>query len=405
MAEKIKMSELKKSKAERRVMLSTGFRNLDTVLAYRVYDEKTNEFLHINRGILSGSIITLISVSHAGKSQLVSQMSANFIKGSILSGDKRAKVYIFDTEGGVNKERFRIMSKLTKDQVDEHCEFMDNCTVEEVKKVILEDVRTKEDKEYQMIQTVNHSGQPILIHHPTIILIDSVTKLITDKIADISNDTTNSMYMQVAGELDRFLKQHGHVLQKYNITLISTAHTGIFIDMNAMPNARPKRKWKFLPATLDIKAPDSVVYDCSIGIWLDSIVARTPKDIKESCSADYLGATAIISGTIYKSRQPGEGANFMLVQDTRGFSPEKSFIYECQKQKILQSKPGYRELDGYGKVKNGDILKTFMEDSLFRKCLYQEFDKLYEDSLESNRLSLEDIEISNTIYDLLNEEY
>ena len=34
---KISISDLKNSKDEKRIMLSTGFRNIDTTLGYRVY--------------------------------------------------------------------------------------------------------------------------------------------------------------------------------------------------------------------------------------------------------------------------------------------------------------------------------------------------------------------------------
>ena len=168
---------------------------------------------------------------------------------------------------------------------------------------------------------------------------------------------------------------------------------------------RPKKKFKYLPATLDIKAPDSFVYDCSFGINLETILASDKKAVEEKCSAGYLDAIAIIEGRFYKSRQPGEGATFTLVQDTKGFSPEKSLIYECQKRKILQSKPGYRELEGYGKVKNGDLLETFRTDANFRRCLYAELDKEYEESLDSGRLSNEEVNVSNMVYDLMNEEF
>lgn len=401
----MKDSDIKKSGAEKRIILSTGFRNADTAIGYRIYDPKTDEFVKMNRGMLSGGLLTLIGKSHTGKSTWICQVAANMIRPFMLMGDKRVKIHYFDTEGGVDTNRYRIISKLTPEQVQDHIVFEQVKTIDRVKQVILADMESKKDKSYQPIKTINHMNQPIFICHPTIIIIDSVTKLITDKIADVNKDTTNAMYMQMAGELDRFLKQYGDVFQKYNITLLSTAHTGIKIDPSAMPGARPKRQWKYLPASLDIKAPDCLIYDVSFGINLETILAADKKAVEEKCSAGWLDANAIIEGRFYKSRQPGEGATFTLVQDAKGFSPEKSFLYECQKRKILQSKPGYREVEGYGKVKNGDILKTFSEDVNFRKALYTEFDKLYHVTLESARLSDEEVAASNTIYDLLTEEF
>ena len=404
MSEKIKLSDLKKSNAEKRSMMATGFRNVDTALGYRIYDDITGQFSHVNRGILSGSLITVIGVSHVGKSALCSQWSVDLVKSYILNKDERVKIHVFDTEGGVNRERFRVTSKLTREQLNNHVIFHNTPTVEAVKKVILDDITFKSDKNYEMMQTKNHIGEPVLMYHPTVILIDSVTKLVTDKVVEIKNDTTNAMYMQVAGEIDRFLKQNGLKMQEYNITLITTAHTGKDLGDISNPMARPKRKWRYLPASLSIKAPDSMVYDGSIGIYLDTIIAKDPEGVEKAASW-LKGSKSIISGIIYKSRQPGEGATFTLVQDETGFDPLKSFLFNCQQNGILQSKPGYREVEGYGKVKNDEIMSTFIKDPSFRQALFQQYDALYDSKLDSSKLTVEDVNISNEIYNLMMDEF
>ena len=93
MAEKIKISELKNSKAEKRIILSTGFRNVDTAIGYRMYDPVTNELMHVNRGMLSGGIITVIGASHTGKSTWCAQVLANMARPWIISGDTRVKIH------------------------------------------------------------------------------------------------------------------------------------------------------------------------------------------------------------------------------------------------------------------------------------------------------------------------
>ena len=109
------------------------------------------------------------------------------------------KIHFFDTEGGIDRNRYRVLSKLNIEQVDEHIVFEPICTIEEIKRCIKEDIKEKTEKGYQFVKTVNHMGQPIEMYHPTIILVDSISKIITDKVEDIKNDTTNAMYMQVAG--------------------------------------------------------------------------------------------------------------------------------------------------------------------------------------------------------------
>lgn len=403
--EKVSLTELKNSKAEKRIILQTGFRNIDTAIGYRVYDQDTNELIQINRGILSGSKITLIGVSHSGKSTLAVEMATNMISPWIIRKDTRAKIHVFDTEIGVNVERFKKLSKLSLENVENHVVFNKITTVEAVKKCLLNIVQEKSDKNYEMERMINHSGQEILYYSPTIIIIDSITNLITDKIADIKNDTTNAMYMQVAGEIDRFMRQNGHILHKYNITMISVAHTGKVIDPDAMPGSKPKKKWKYLPASLDIKAPQAISYGCDLGLYFDKIIAADRKAVKESAAAEWTGGKSIVSVTIFKSRQPGEGSIFYLVQVPGGFDPLASLLYECQKIGILQTKPGSRELENYGTVRSNEIISRFKTDSNFRQVLFSALDKYHEESLESNKMTKEEIQESQFIYDLLTEEF
>ena len=60
MSEKIKISTVKDNKAEKKVIMKTGFRNIDTALGYRMYDQNTNELIQVNRGFLSSGIVTVM---------------------------------------------------------------------------------------------------------------------------------------------------------------------------------------------------------------------------------------------------------------------------------------------------------------------------------------------------------
>ena len=135
MSEKIKVSTVKDNKAEKKVIMKTGFRNPDTALGYRMYDQNTNELVQVNRGFLSGGIVTVIGKSHTGKSSLCAQIAANSIKSFIRIGDTRVKIHFFDTEGGIDRNRYRVLSKLNIEQVDEHIVFEPICTIEEKRDV------------------------------------------------------------------------------------------------------------------------------------------------------------------------------------------------------------------------------------------------------------------------------
>ena len=59
---------------ENRTVYPTGFRNIDTDLGFKIYDENTDELIRTNRGVLSGSFVTFIGNPHTGKSTLLWQI-------------------------------------------------------------------------------------------------------------------------------------------------------------------------------------------------------------------------------------------------------------------------------------------------------------------------------------------
>lgn len=385
---------------ESRTILPTGFRNIDTSLGYRVYDEKTDELIQTNRGVLSGSKVTLIGKSHTGKSTLGMKIIANMARPWILQGDTRVKIHIIDVEAGLNNERIRMLTGFTIQQMADHVVLHDVSNVEDLKDLVKATIDEKKDRSYKRDEVISHQGGKIKYFPPTFIFVDSITHLMPQEVTDLKKDVKQTLYMQASGEVDRFMKQYNSYFREYNINLFFTAHIGARIEMNAMPGQRLSREWKTLPADIKINAPKSTIYGIDLGIFIKRIEAKDEKAVSEK-SAEHLDAKAIMEAVIYKARQPGEGTEFFLVQDKTGFNPLKSFLYECQKNKILESKPGARELKNYGKVPSKKLIETFVSDPKFRQELFAQYDVLKEAGLESNRQPLSEIQANNDIMMLM----
>ena len=50
-------------------------------------------------------------------------------------------------------------------------------------------------------------------------------------------------------------------------------------------------------------------------------------------------------------------------------------------------------------------MSTFIKDPSFRQALFQQYDALYDSKLDSSKLTVEDVNISNEIYNLMMDEF
>ena len=122
--EEITKTEEKKEKKkdhkprELRDVYLTGFRNIDTLLGFRNYDDDGN-LLKDNRGVLSGSKFLFTGSSYMGKSSLADAILSNIARQFIKRGDP-IKIHLFDTERGTNWTRFRSISNLKDDELDKY---------------------------------------------------------------------------------------------------------------------------------------------------------------------------------------------------------------------------------------------------------------------------------------------
>ena len=387
---------------ENRTIYPTGFRNIDTNIANRVFDEVTDEIKQTNRGVLSGSMITFIGNSHTGKSTLLFQILGNMIRPFVKAGDRRVKVHIFDVENGVNMNRLKFLTNFRDAEMATHFIQEVDLAIEDLKNLVTKIIETKKkEAPDKMIGSQGHSTD---IYYPTFIVIDAMSEMIPEASLDITKDDTNTMYMRQSLELDKFFKRYKSYFVKYNINLLVVAHISRKIEIGAMPGQSPAREWRGLPANMKINGGKILQYNTDIGIYLAKIEAVDTKSVEKK-GGTYLNADSIIEARLFKNRQGMDNTTFYLVQDAEvAFNPLKSFLYECAQLKILEAAGSVRKLEGYGTVRSQDIINKFLNEPEFRKTLYLNYDKYKENILNSSKRTAEERNKVDALIDLMYEE-
>lgn len=387
---------------ENRTIYPTGFRNIDTNIANRVFDEVTDEVIQTNRGVLSGSMITFIGNSHTGKSTLLFQILGNMIRPFVRSKDTRVKVHIFDIENGVNMNRLKFLTNFLESEIASHFIQEIDLAIEDLKTLVTNEIETKKKLKPDII--TGTQGHKTEVYYPTFIVIDAISEMIPRDSLDITNDDSNTMYMRQILELDKFFKRYKSYFVKYNINLLAVAHIAKKIEMGAMPNQRPAREWRGLPSDMKINGGKILQYNTDIGVFLAKIEAVDTKSVEKK-GGTYLNADSIIEARLFKNRQGLDNTTFFLVQDAEiAFNPLKSFLYECAQFKILEAAGAVRKLEGYGTVRSQDIISKFLNEPEFRKTLYVNYDIYKENILNSSKRTSEERVKVDALIDLMYEE-
>lgn len=400
------LTEEERSKIlEPREVYPTGFRNLDTLIGYRVYDTD-GSVRTLNRGVLSGSWIVLTGVPHSGKSTLGLQIIASMMKKFINPNnpDDRVALHIIDVESGVNNERLKLLTGLSDRQIYKHVNWVEDATLQGFEKLVANIVQEKSDKAYKPDKRVGSQGYMIDIYPPTFIFVDAISELVSNAIVDpgLDPEKIKMVHMNQGMLMDLFVKRFKHAFVKYNINILTISHLSDKIDMNAMPGARPAREYLGLDSGKKINGGKALQYATDIGININKIIAKDAKSV-EAKGGKNLDASSISQATLFKNRQGLAGKPFFLVYDSKGkFDQLGSFLYECQQNKVIVSAGAIKKIDGTEySCRSGDVADKFIQDEGFRTALLNRYDLEYEEQLDSVKNTEEERQRTNDILDLL----
>lgn len=384
---------------EKRAVYPTGFRNIDTLLAFNEYHEDTGKLQQTNRGILSGSLITYVGVSGAGKTTLAAQNVANMMMPYIKEGNENVKLHMIDNEGGLTRHRFKNLTNLTNEEIHKHVVFETQNSIEFFNELMVNIIQEK--KKMKPITVKGYTGVDIEILPPTFIMVDALSEMMPENLTEEEKADNKMMYFTQARLLDQFFKKFKNQFVKYNINMFCIAHMSKKHNLDN-PLVRPTKEFRAFPADVKINGGKNFLYNTDIGIFISKIIADSPEALEKK-SATYLEAQGIMEAKLWKNRQGRDNVRFYLVSDGGGFNPLKSFIYECVDLKVIETSGSVRKVEGYEeKLRSSQLLDKFYEDD-FRKCLYDAYDKRKAYIFEAARKGKEERRKALDILSMMNE--
>ncbi len=389
---------------ENRTVYPTGFRNIDTDLGFKIYDENTDELIRTNRGVLSGSFVTFIGNPHTGKSTLLWQMLGNILRPFVQKGDARVKAHIMDIESGANISRIKFLTNLLDNDIKRHMIWNVDKTTDRLTEIIKEDIATK--KKLQPDKVMGSEGIMADVYYPTFIVVDALSELIPRKMQESKEELGPTMYLHMYGEFDKMFKKYKLYFAKYNINLLAVMHTSKNPNIGGPSYMQPVKEWKGLPNDLKITGSKIAQYSTDIGIYLHKNAMISRENIDKN-GGSFLQAENIVEARIYKNRQGMDNITFYLVHDYEmGFNPLKSFLYECVKTDVIKAAGSVRKIVGYpNNIRSQDIIPKFLNDEEVRKAIMIGYDDVKKNILESAKRTKAQRDSINNTLSLLYEEY
>ena len=385
---------------ELRDVYLTGFRNIDTLLGFRNYDDDGN-LLKDNRGVLSGSKFLFTGSSYMGKSSLADAILSNIARPFIKRGDP-VKIHLFDTERGTNWTRFRSISNLKDSELDKYVKIESDISMDNLRYVIDQDILEKQAKDYKGYKTKNAFNEDIEIPYPTFILVDSFSNVVSRDVLDLHVKDSKAFDAHIGLDRHKFFLKYTSYFADYNINLFIVTHKTTDIDMSSAMGMTT-RKWGGMKTGEKIAGGKKLEYQTDIAINLMKFDKVYDDKSMESAGLEWLDTSHIIEAKFFKNRQSKPNQSLYLVLDKKGFNPLKSFVYDCIKFDIITS-GAYKTVEGYDKkFRKNDILDLVKTDKDFRKALYVAYDKHFEHSLDANKRSPEEIKRVDDVLDLMME--
>lgn len=377
---------------ENRAVYNTGFRNINTIIGARIYDEDTDQIIQVNRGILSGSWVGFAGVSHSGKTTLCLQMIANMMRPFIGENNynPRVKLYIMDVENGVNRNRFKFLTGWTDQQIARHVRWAQTATLEGLIDLLGVIIKEKEDKNYKPDKVVGAQGKMVDVLPPTFIMVDAISELSSEDVIDPDAEVKNTVFMRKGWLMTMLIQKYRQRFNRLNINFFTISHTSKNINMDN-PMAKPIKEWKGLPNDIKISGGSALMYATDLFIYIKRIEASDETAVERK-GAKSLGLSSIMEAIMLKNRQGSDNATFYLGYDAkRRFDPLGSFLYECQADKILEASAGYRKIRGTElKVRSDKLIDEVLTNTEFREALFNEYDNEHNDQLESARITKEE---------------
>lgn len=319
------------------VSYPTGFLNMDFANGYI---QEINGKIKYELGISDGSMNMIISDSGVGKTTIATQIATNIIKPF-----KTSCIFYEQAEAtGTNIQRLKNLTGMDDQEFENRFVVRDSgITTESIyaRTKMIYDIKVNNQSEY-MYNTgmVDIHGKPIYKFEPTVIIIDSVKLVLSEKAAE-AEVTTNMTGAQNAKTNSEYYSKMLPLCKMANIIVFFINHITVDVNTGFLPK---KSELAYLKQGEHIAGGRSLTYIQNNMFRLD-IKSKLKPEEGLGISGSIVSLDVIKSRTNTSSRAK---CNLVFDQAT-GYDNDLSLFIMLKDRKLLEGSGAFLKLPGYDK--------------------------------------------------------
>lgn len=375
---------------ENEVLYPTGFFEFDFQNGHRVFNKKTGKYEY-KMGIVDGCMVGVIGRSNAGKSTFSIQLAGNLVRPF-----EKSKIIHLEIEQGCSND-VRNMNLLKMDRETYHKKYVrynSNITIETLEELINLEMKYKLDNAKELrYNTGNYdiNGEPIFKFYPTVVIIDSIPCLISEKV--MNNERTNMDSANIANGLTSFIKKYTQKIKSYNIIIIAInqfrkeINTSIYAKRSEMPGLKQ-----------DETMPGGVAFKYNITYLLRL------EDLTKFKEGEEFGISGCYVDLIAAKTRQGEFWNKskLYFNGEQGFIDYLSNFNMLKERGIIEQSGAYYKLPYYEKkVTKKQVIELYKNDKDFRNALNKSVAECIEKTILTYEDESYDEVVDNEINDVL----
>lgn len=400
-----KKSGIFDSSEDRGFSYPLGLPIIDELLGFkqRITLPSGEEIIQVRRGVPGGKITQFVGPSSSGKTAAAIQCGWRMVRNygedagiiHLDAEDATEDQRILDLTG-MDIETYRKRYKLISDQ-----SVMTFGKTLDIVSKLCEVKEANKDRLMHDTGFYNIYGEPIITYTPTVIIIDSLLKIVDDGMdaSDMGGATDN---MRDAQKRARWLKNILNYTGKYNINIIMVNHLGNKIQITPMSGSK---ELPFIPNEKTIPGGEKVTFYSSSIILFVPVGSKA--NVKHVETEGYNGLPVKISVVKSRSGAGGLQATNEFIQEY-GFDSRLTLMNFAKEKELIKGRNPKCYFEGYEDIvfdtrifmeemaKNPDVVKT-----LFKLCK-PELDNLIREPSDPDDF-LGGSNIRNNTYDMMDE--
>ena len=375
------------------VSYPTGFMNLDFANGYI---QEINGQKHFELGISDGSINMIISDSGVGKTTLATQAACSIIKPF-----KSSCIFYEQAEVGTNIQRIKNLTKMDDETFEERFIVRDaGITTESIynRVKMIYDIKVNNQSEYLYDTGLkDRHGNPIYKFEPTVVILDSIKLILSEKSTDAS-EISNMSAAQNANANSQYYSKMVPLCRTANIIFLMINHITTDINTGFLPK---KSELAYLKQNEHIAGGKALTYIQNNIFRLDIKSKLKPEE-----GMGIVGS--IVSLDVVKSRTNTSyrGKCNLVFDQAVGYDNDLSLLNMLKDRKLLEGSGAYLKLPGcdakFSQKKfkevlysNQEFLNAFINICVttLRDELLQEYERIQEEIKKSSNMSAYDMMI------------